>query len=286
MKPLKILLFIIFIIFTSANFIFAQDEDAENCKDHPMFNRFPNFHINSCEFREFDAYEFPLENSTDDNIKKQRVEGKYYVYNYYLNEGATQPSGLQIYRNYEAALKKINATIVAKVYEQGNSYNFLCAKIVKGNNETWVRIDASDGAINEYTMTILEAASMEQVIQANDMIAALNTNGFIALDILFDTGKSNIKAESQAIIDEIFKMLNENKAIKVSIEGHTDNVGDAAANKKLSEARARAVMDALIAKGINKERLSSVGWGQERPVADNRTEEGRAKNRRVEIVKK
>jgi outer membrane protein OmpA-like peptidoglycan-associated protein len=130
---------------------------------------------------------------------------------------------------------------------------------VKGNNETWVRIDASDGAINEYTMTILEAASMEQVIQANDMIAALNTNGFIALDILFDTGKSNIKAESQAIIDEIFKMLNENKAIKVSIEGHTDNVGDAAANKKLSEARARAVMDALIAKGINKERLSSVG---------------------------
>lgn len=127
---------------------------------------------------------------------------------------------------------------------------------------------------------------MVQSIQASDMIAALNTDGYIALDILFDTGKSTIKSESQALVDEIYTLLNTNPDLKVSIEGHTDNVGDAASNKKLSEARAKAVMDALIAKGIKKERLSSVGWGQEKPVADNRTEEGRAKNRRVEIVKK
>ncbi len=74
--------------------------------------------------------------------------------------------------------------------------------------------------------------------------------------------------------------------LRVSIEGHTDNVGDPAANKKLSSDRANAVMNALIAKGIDKSRLSSVGWGQEKPVADNGTDEGRAKNRRVEIVKK
>jgi outer membrane protein OmpA-like peptidoglycan-associated protein len=63
-------------------------------------------------------------------------------------------------------------------------------------------------------------------------------------------------------------------------------VGDAASNKKLSNDRAKAVMDALIAKGIDKTRMSFVGWGQEKPVADNRTDEGKAKNRRVEIVKK
>ena len=75
-------------------------------------------------------------------------------------------------------------------------------------------------------------------------------------------------------------------ALKISIEGHTDNVGDAVSNKKLSDSRAKSVMDALIARGIDKTRMSAKGWGQEKPVADNRTEDGKAKNRRVEIVKK
>jgi OmpA-OmpF porin, OOP family len=74
--------------------------------------------------------------------------------------------------------------------------------------------------------------------------------------------------------------------LKISVEGRTDNAGDAASNKVLSDNRAKAVMEALVAKGIDKTRMSFVGWGQEKPVADNRNEEGRAKNRRVEIVKK
>jgi OmpA-OmpF porin, OOP family len=74
--------------------------------------------------------------------------------------------------------------------------------------------------------------------------------------------------------------------VNVSIEGHTDKVGNAASNQTLSEQRAQSVMNLLINKGISKERLTSKGWGQSNPVADNRTEEGKAKNRRVEIVKK
>jgi len=266
--------------------LFAQDEDAEDCKDHPLFNRMPNFHISSCEFREFDAFKFPVENSTEDDVKTQTVEGKLYIYYYYVNDGATEPSALQVYRNYENALKKVNGTIMGKVYEPGNSYNFLSAKIVKGNAETWIRLDAGEGAVNEYYLTIVEKEAMVQVIQANDILSALNSDGYIALDILFETGKSDIKPESQELVAEISTMLNDNPSLKVSIEGHTDNVGDPASNKKLSDARAKAVVNALMAKGIAKERLSSVGWGQEKPVADNRTEEGRAKNRRVEIVKK
>jgi outer membrane protein OmpA-like peptidoglycan-associated protein len=72
----------------------------------------------------------------------------------------------------------------------------------------------------------------------------------------------------------------------VSIEGHTDNVGTASSNKTLSENRAKSVLDAIVARGIEKSRLSAKGWGQEKPIGDNKTEEGRAKNRRVEIVKK
>jgi OOP family OmpA-OmpF porin len=74
--------------------------------------------------------------------------------------------------------------------------------------------------------------------------------------------------------------------LRLSIEGHTDNVGTPQNNKVLSENRAKAVMNAVASSGVDASRLTSVGWGQERPVADNRTEEGRAKNRRVEIVKK
>jgi OmpA-OmpF porin, OOP family len=81
-------------------------------------------------------------------------------------------------------------------------------------------------------------------------------------------------------------MMKTDPSMKISIEGHTDNVGNAAANKTLSANRAKAVMDALVTKGIDKTRMSYTGWGQEKPVADNNTEEGKTKNRRVEIVKK
>ena len=104
--------------------------------------------------------------------------------------------------------------------------------------------------------------------------------------ILFETGKSTIQKESIPVINQMYELMSGEPALKISIEGHTDNTGDAGNNKKLSDDRAKTVMNALIAKGIDKSRLSSIGWGQEKPVADNRTDEGRTKNRRVEIVKK
>ena len=87
-----------------------------------------------------------------------------------------------------------------------------------------------------------------------------------------------------SVVDQIAELLKSSAKLKVSIEGHTDNVGTAAGNKKLSSDRAKAVLDAVSAKGIAAARMTSVGWGQDKPVADNRTEEGRAKNRRVEII--
>jgi len=118
------------------------------------------------------------------------------------------------------------------------------------------------------------------------MLDALNKDGFIALDIHFDTGKSTIKEESRALIEQIAALMKGNSGLNVSVEGHTDNVGGAAMNKTLSNERAAAVVAAIVVQGIVASRLSSVGYGMEKPVADNRTEEGRAKNRRVELVKK
>jgi OmpA-OmpF porin, OOP family len=120
----------------------------------------------------------------------------------------------------------------------------------------------------------------------SSMVDELNQTGFVALYINFETGKADIKPESQPIVDQVADMLKANDSLQVSIEGHTDNVGTAAFNKTLSENRAKSVMSAIVAKGVDKARLTARGWGQEKPMADNKTEDGRAKNRRVEIVKK
>jgi outer membrane protein OmpA-like peptidoglycan-associated protein len=132
---------------------------------------------------------------------------------------------------------------------------------------------------------VVEVEEMKQDIKASEILDALNKEGYIALYINFETGKSNISGGSQKIIDNIATMLEENPVLKISIEGHTDNIGNAASNKILSENRAKAVLNALIAKGISASRLTSKGWGQEKPIADNTTDAGKAKNRRVEIVK-
>jgi len=81
-------------------------------------------------------------------------------------------------------------------------------------------------------------------------------------------------------------MMNSNPDLKIGVEGHTDNVGTPASNKTLSEARAKSVVSAIVAQGIAADRLSPVGFGQDKPITDNNTEEGRAQNRRVELVKK
>jgi outer membrane protein OmpA-like peptidoglycan-associated protein len=262
----------------------ASAEDAEGCKDHPMFNRMPGFNLGECSLKEFDGYKFPTgtEVSGDDG-KFQVVEGKWSYYTYERPGDLGITSAAQIFRNFENALRQINATIVAKVVEPGNSYSFITAKLVKPGSEVWILVTGSD---SYYNLTIVEKQAMEQVIQASDMFAALQKDGFIALDIRFDTDKATIKTESQPIIDQIAALMKANPDLKVGIEGHTDNTGKADRNKKLSDERAKAVVAAVAAKGIAAARMIPAGFGQDRPVADNRSEEGRAKNRRVEIVKK
>jgi outer membrane protein OmpA-like peptidoglycan-associated protein len=135
-------------------------------------------------------------------------------------------------------------------------------------------------------MTIIERVPMKQVIRADAMAAALDKEGFIALDIHFATGKAEILTESRPIIDEIVSLLRNRPNLRIGVEGHTDSTGIPASNKTLSNARAKAVVEAIAAAGISPDRLDPVGYGQDRPIADNRTEEGRAKNRRVELVKR
>jgi outer membrane protein OmpA-like peptidoglycan-associated protein len=109
---------------------------------------------------------------------------------------------------------------------------------------------------------------------------------FITYGITFDVGKSTIKPESMGEINRIVKLMTDNPELKFSVEGHTDNTGNAASNQTLSEARSKAVADKLVGMGVAADRLTPAGKGQSSPLADNATDEGRAKNRRVEFVKR
>ena len=251
----------------------AQEADAEACKDHPLLTRLKGFYIDRCESN-FDAVEFAVSDSENKTLEGQRT----YLY-YILQEGAESPSQLQIKRNYSNAIRSLGG---AAVYERDD---YVSLKVVRDNHEVWVAVEASaDGA--SYGLTVRELAEMEQEVKASDMLAALNKSGRITLYINFDTGQATIRPESEKIIDEIASLLQDNTELQLSIEGHTDNVGSPASNKALSVARAETVLDAVVGKGVAASRLSAVGWGQEKPIAANRSEEGRAKNRRVEIVKK
>lgn len=137
-------------------------------------------------------------------------------------------------------------------------------------------------------MDLRDLSEYKEMVQ-NLYLIPVNTGEVVRLNnIFFETGKWDLKEESFVELDEVVKFLNSNPAMEIALGGHTDNVGADEANLRLSENRAKAVLDYVVSKGIAAERISSKGYGETKPLTGNETEEGRQKNRRVEftIVKK
>jgi outer membrane protein OmpA-like peptidoglycan-associated protein len=168
----------------------------------------------------------------------------------------------------------------------GTSYTrYTNLKFTKGASEYWVNIAASDD-YHDYNIVAVERQAMKQDVSVNELVDKLNQQGFLAFYVNFDTNKSTIKPDSAETLDEAAAVLKAAPALSVVVAGHTDNTGTPEGNMKLSEDRAKAVVAALVQRGIAAGRLTPQGCGQTQPIADNRLEEGRARNRRVELVKK
>jgi OmpA-OmpF porin, OOP family len=254
----------------------AQGEkDVDGSQDHPLLSRMPGYYISAYEPKDFDVFESPYVSGAD-----AKWEGKLTKIGYTMKSGTKPVSMTQIALNYKNAVKKLGGKILS------DDGRVISGKITKGKGVTYVQVAAfNDG--RDYELLLVESKPMDQEVTVD--AAALNqsiaaTGKAAVYGIYFDTGKSVIKSESAPAMEEIVKLLKEHFGLKLYVVGHTDFVGSLESNLKLSADRASAVVKALIGQGIDGSRLKAAGVGPYSPEASNRTEEGKAKNRRVELV--
>ena len=277
MKNVIAMIFSLFFVLAGFVQSVAAGQDAKGSQDHPLLSRMPNFYISGYKDTEFDSQKF-----IGQDKKQISIEGHKYYLEYRLDTGVAEPGELKIRRNIQNALKKIGGKVVFD-----DNFNRVSTIILqKDGKETWVEVRSFN---NMYRLSIVEKEIMQQEIVANAeaMGNDINSTGHVLIyGIYFDTGKSEIKPESDAAVAEIAKLLKNNSKLKVYIVGHTDNAGAFDSNMKLSKDRADAVAKTLSGKyGITSTRLKSYGVASLSPVTSNDTEDGKAKNRRVELVK-
>lgn len=253
---------------------------APSGKDYRLLGHMPTFEP-SGEVRErnFDEATF-LAHSGDGNDREVTVQGKLYNVNYSPREGAAPVSSLDIQENYQTALKNAGAEITWT--DGSNTY----ARLLDHGTAVWIRVYGVESGIEVTAVEEKPFQASIQPPQASALKAALDAQGRVALYINFDFAKATLAADAKPVIAQVLALLQGDAALKLAVEGHTDDVGTDAANQKLSEQRAQAVVAALVQGGIAADRLSAAGFGAGKPVADNTTSEGRAKNRRVELVKR
>jgi len=237
------------------------------------------------------------------------IEGKLFHDTFALQNGDRTYSEREFRKNYESVItalggKQVNtsqytdAMIAAAGGRDTIEKNAHGAAVVPdyphdsylirtADKEYWIEVSTGHIPLHGFVV-VLEREAMKQsvgLIDAAAMKQAIDADGHVALYINFDTDKATLRADAQPVIAEIDKLLAADQGLRLSIQGHTDNTGSAAHNTELSTARARSVLGALVGMGTDPSRLESRGLGQDQPIASNDSEDGRAKNRRVELVK-
>ena len=257
----------------------AAPVDKPGCTDHPLFpTRMPGYTIANCKVEEFGRYEF-----FTPKPPRMAVEGKYTFLTYRVTDPAQQPSAVAVVRNYEAALRRVGATAV-QTDTKGSWW--VNGKVTKDGREVWADAEKGNGLI---WLRVVEVQPMQQhvVADAAALGSDLRSSGHVAVyGINFDTNRAEVKPDSKPALEQVAALLRQDAALKLMVVGHTDTVGSLDANLALSRARAEAVVKVLVSEhGIAAARLHGYGVGPLAPVATNSTDEGRARNRRVELVK-
>ena len=301
----------------------AQEQDIAGSHDHPLVSRYKGSFIDGYDARDYDRYVLAVGKPTRDAAgnrvasKNQELEGKVTRILYRTPQAR---SAFEVFRNYEMALQGAGFKTVYKCLpaECGGYYNYVIPRLDQ-NLKTMTKVigfgsagqlhylaaKASTPTGSAYVSLLVGmdnykhmATTMLDIIETKEMDTGMVTvnadsigegidkTGHMAIyGIYFDTGSDQIKPESASTLAEITKLLDQKPALKLLVVGHTDNQGGYDMNMDLSSRRAASVVKALAAQGIASGRLRAAGVGYLSPVASNDTEAGRAKNRRVELVK-
>ena len=292
----------------------AQPPDVKGSSDHPRISRFAGSTIVQYKAADFGLLVLPLSpaSSTKGAAKNQSVEGHSRQMLYRIPAGHNSH---EVFRTYEAALKKDGFQILYACigdaqcgsgwpgYLQGKygvnmggvvweSQRYLAARRAAPEGDTYLMLYAYDeGSQSKVLLDIVDVAPLKEglvTITAAEMAKDIGAVGHVPVyGVYFDVDKADIKPESATALQEMAKLLEQQPRLNVAIVGHTDNVGTLDHNLLLSERRADAVVRVLVSQyRIDAKRLIPKGVGPLAPVTSNAAEEGRAKNRRVELVER
>lgn len=290
---------------------------ADRGRDHPLVGRYEGSELLQYRHREFDEYVLPLGAFEDgEYAETRRIEGEITWIGYRNPDGR---STLEVFRNYEDKLAAGDFTEVwrcegsdacgywfadrlmhadperflhAADTGADEDIRYLVSRRRGGGRDVHVQIVVYDDGTDVWTrVRVIEAKARERdkiVVKADEMAARIAEQGSVALyGIYFDTDSARVKPESAATLAEIARLLADRPGLELLVVGHTDNRGAFDYNIDLSTRRAAAVVDALVADyGVDRQRLTPWGVGFTAPAASNATEAGRAKNRRVELVRR
>ena len=302
---------------------FAQAADIKGSKDHLLLPRYDGSEIIRYKQETFTDYKLVTAPVRDHGGKDRNpnsvtpLEGKFTQISYKMPEGR---AALEVFRNYEQAIKKAGfETLFTCEREACGGRNFslaiagdplymlfgdqqadqcyIAARFKRTEGDVYASLyvimhRSGGGPLKDRALALLEITEVKpmetrmKVVESTAMQRDIAVQGHVAVHgILFDFDKDTMRADSKPQLDEIAKFLKAQPELKVLIVGHTDSKGALDYNRDLSHRRARSIVEAMARDyNIAASRLTPLGVGMAAPMATNRTEEGRALNRRVELV--
>lgn len=282
-KTFIFLLTAVALCFVSGAMLFA----AEEVPEHPLIRPFPGSVLaqNMSKYIKYEAFDFRVTDPETGKKEKMNIKGEYrrLLYEVFKDNGERNKdiSRLEFFENFKAAAR-----------EQGGEVRFEDPKGVlvftvprDDGGITWCQVDTT--TMGQTYLTIVDEQPFEKSLTFGpaEMKTALDKDGRIILyDILFDHDKASLQQSSDKQLQHIVTLMLENPELRMEVQGHTDSQGSDEYNLDLSQRRAETVVAYLNLFGIAGDRLSAKGYGESSPVDTNETEEGRAKNRRVELV--
>lgn len=246
--------------------------------DHRLLGHMPGYVADKPERRNFDELTISVGDG-DGGTRDIQAQGARFSARYDAADRDHPRSDADIHANYRMAVKRYGGEVLH------TDHQYTYARFIHEGQVFWLKLYSQE---TDMYLTVIDEKPFQASIappQADELRAALDKDGRVALYVNFDFAKATLKPDAKPVVDQVVALLKADPALRLSIEGHTDDIGGADANRKLSQQRAQGVVEALVGNGVAADRLKSAGFGADKPLADNANSEGRAKNRRVELVR-